>query len=183
MKKFIVILFIAILALSVAHADEPAGAGYEIMGHGGQNGLSPRTLAIPVRYAREDANSPSLSSGDVVIWDVTSADGLTISACEADSDGTYAGVMISTIQTADIASTTRRGTRNWGKMAIKGYCLAKCDTSESTAGMPINPNGATLFASFETLKGDPPTGETMSADLGVLLADTGTDGLMPVILR
>lgn len=180
MKKLFSLILVAMLLTGfAAHADQPTGDGYSIMGQGGQAGLTPRTLVIPVRYGLRSAVALSLSSGDVVIWDTTSADGMTISACVTDNDSTFAGVLISTIQTAD-SSSLRRNSRNWGKMAIKGYCLAKVDTSASTAGMAIVPNGATLSRSLATT---PTDGTQMSADMGVLLKDSGSDGLMPVWLR
>ena len=77
----------------------------------------------------------------------------------------------------------RGNTRNWGKMAVEGYCLARVDTSAATAGQQLYPNGLTLGTSFGTIDLSGATAGSVSNDIGVLLADTAADGLMPVWLR
>ena len=182
MKKILSILIVALLAFSgVSYADSYGSDAITIMGQNGANGVTPTTMVVPVRYGLSDPDAPTLSSGDVVIWDTTSADGFTISACVADNDGTYAGVLVSTIQTAD-NQAFRRNTRNWGWMAVKGYCLADVDTSGATVGERLYINGATLESSFGTIDLSGATAGSVSVDAGVLLEDTGSDGLMKVWL-
>lgn len=189
MKKLFTILVLALFAFGLmtpAFADEPASDGYEILGGGGQKGLTPGTLIVPVRYGLWGTTAtridPSLASGDAVVWDTNSADGLTISSCAIDrgTTGSFAGVLVSTIQTADNA-ILRRNSRNWGKMAIKGYCLAKVDSTGETAGRNLFVNGATLPGSLAT---EADTTFALSQDIGVLLkAPDATDGLAPVWLN
>lgn len=190
MKKIISVLIVALLLgfAVTAQADQPASGGWDFMSeNSGPNGISAPTLIVPVRYglwgtsvARID---PSLSSGDAVVWNTTSADGFTISACILDSATEsigFAGVLITSIQTADSAKFDR-GSRNWGYMAVEGYCLAKIDSTGATAGQPLFVNGATLTASLAT---EATTTRVLSRDIGVLLkAPDATDGLAPVWLR
>lgn len=154
---------------------------------GGKEGISPAVVPVRVRYARIPTNpqaDETIASGDVLVWDTSSADGITISRCIVDSpnDTThFAGVAITTIPTAD-STTIRASDKCWGWMAVSGYCLAKCDTSDSTTGEKLALGGATLEAAFQTA----PTGTAailISEDIGVLLTDTGADGLMRVFLR
>jgi hypothetical protein len=68
-------------------------------------------------------------------------------------------------------------------MAVRGYALAKVDTSGSTTAGTLVPNGATLEAAFGT-KGTTTAGNgSGSPDCGVLLRDDASDGIMPVWLK
>ena len=191
MKKVLSILVALLFAFSVtSYAVAPASDSVVIFGNGGVNGLSPTTKIVPVRYGYRAPTSANeieggLSSGDVVIWDVTSADGYTISGCVTDNNQLYAGVLVTDIETAD-SSTFRRGSRNWGWMAVEGYVLAKVITASATAGEPLVTINAT--GGVDRAFGTAPTAvvtatEGVSNDIGVLLNDGGTNGLMPVILR
>jgi len=192
MKKLfsvlLVALFVVCFALPVMAADGPALKNVTILGaNGGADGVSAMTEIVKVRYARgmgaKEQFYGGLSSGDVVVWDTISADGVTISASIADvpTNG-FAGVLVTDIETADNA-TLNSNNKNWGYMAVRGYCLAQVDTSESTTGVELCQNGATLEASFGTcdLAGGSPG--ALSQDIGTLLTDTGSDGLMKVWLR
>ena len=190
MKSFrllFALLLVAFLAMPVMAGDSPALKNYEIVsGNGGAEGISPMTKVVKVRYGYMLKASPStegnISSGDVLSWDMVSCDGITVSKCMVTKGGGYAGVAVTDILTADSA-TVKQSDRNWGYMAIKGYCLAKTDASTSTPGQALAINGSTLYASFGTvdLAGSMPG--SASQDIGVLLSDSGSDGLNPVILK
>lgn len=183
MKKIISLIIISLLCVGAAYGiNYPGSDNFDIIGNsGGAKGISAATEVIRVRYSFQPApgaeyTAVGLNSGDVVIWDITSADGISISGCITDEDATYAGVLVTAITSAN-TSNVRADTRNWGFMAVSGYCLARIDTSGATAGDALVVNGATYPASFMT------AGDGSSQDIGVLLADTGADGLMPVVLR
>ena len=188
MKK-ISILLVALLVLglaSLSYADTPAGDGFEILGQGGQAGLTPGTLVVRVRYGLRGLSNPSLASGDVVIWDTNSSDGLTISACITSNDTTYAGVLTSTIQTAD-SSTVRRNARNWGTMAVKGFALAKMD-GPSTGGQLLVPSAQdggvpAAFTTADKYIAITSISVYSSMDVGVALATRTASGLAPVWLN
>ena len=188
MRKVLALLLAGLLLVSLTSSalatKHPASAATEEFGRfRGATGTTPPTRIVKVRYSTRGANYSTIESGDVVVWDTNSADGFSVSSCVTDGDRSYAGVLVTDILTAENNGTT--GTeRNWGYMAIEGYCLANCDTSLSTVGMSLVVNGATREASFKTSEGDITTGAgVMSSDIGVLLKDTAVDGLMPVWLR
>ena len=196
MKNLFRFLLVALLVVGFAYAAEAsndyAAQNVEILGvSGGASGTTPPTLIMKVRYGytcqiAQDSNG-NISSGDVLVWDYNSADGITVSKCIADVDGAgdylqhFAGVAVTNITSAD--TTAKKGIeRNWGYIAIKGYCLANVDTSESGSGEKLALNGASRTASFQTsVSGAIAVG--LSEDIGQLLNDTASDGLMPVQLK
>jgi len=186
MKKFIALFLAVLLVSGTAYAvtgQSPAGQNVVIQrAVGAQRGESQVTVIIPVRYGRSDANSPSLTSGDVMTWDLVSQDGYTVSICQTDNDPAYAGVLVTPMLTDDTAGTFEDTGRNWGYMAVRGYVLAKVDSGAAIPGDPIVPNGGTLIGSFVTIP-DVQAGQSLSADLGVLLGTGASDGLHPVWLK
>ncbi len=188
MRKLYVSLLVIALAFSfiapVLAVNFPAADEVIIYGKGrAPDGTTAPVTVVKVRYGRGlsggEVNEAGLSSGDVVIWDVTSADGYTISAVAIATvaDGTYAGVLVTDIATAD--TTVVRGFgRNIGYMAIKGYCLARTD-SGATAGDGLVTAAAADIAKGFTTKSD----TVLSRDIGVCLLSPGSDGLTPVWLR
>lgn len=180
-KKLLSLLLIGLLLLGGLMISMPVFAGdneVNLSGFGGATGVTPFVEKVRVRYGRMGNSVPSLSSGDVVMWDTNSADGITITACNVTGDtGSFAGVLLGDIQSADSA-TVNANARNWGWIAVRGYCLAKVDTSSAQTGQKLFQNGGVLEGSFGT------TGLlTATEDQGTLLSDTGTDGLMPVFLQ
>jgi hypothetical protein len=95
-RLFLLALAIALLSGGVVYAaNDYALPNATVFGaSGGPTGVSPATQIIKVRYARMEANAPSLASGDVVSWDEISADGITISGCVFDSASSYAGILV-----------------------------------------------------------------------------------------
>jgi len=193
--KLLKVLFVALLVLGLAaplHAEAPASDNIVILGSGGSTGITPVTVVVPVRYGLWGSSvtkyDPTLASGTVVVWDTSSADGFTISACMSTNDATYAGVLVTDIKTAD-SLAFRRNTRNWGMMAVKGYCLASMDTI-TTAGQRLVPSGqgssvghggafttADKWLTFYT------TNFFVSSDIGTALKTTSAAGPSPVWLR
>lgn len=176
MKKYISLFLIAVfllLGFAISFAESPSsGNTFDFWGRGGATGNTPPTMTVEVRYGRSEPNQPSLSSGDVVVWDENSSDGIAISACMVNNAQSYAGVLVTSIATKD----------GIGTMAIKGYVLAKVDTSAATAGTILIPNGSTLRSSLCS-QNEANAVDAVSVEVGVLLQDTGADGLMPVWLR
>jgi len=193
MKKLLSFVIAALLVGAVnVHAavnsvPKPASEGVIYEHPVGAKIGTPRTVVIPVRYSCRSANAATAQSGDVVVWDLTSADGVTISLCSVNNAISYAGVLVTDILTAE-NSETDHSQRNWGYMAIKGYCLAKVTTANATTGKALCTNGSqgsgtTYVGAFGTLGEITPNTDGVSVDIGVLLTDTGTNGLMPVMLR
>jgi len=184
--KVISLALAMLLIGSVVYAATPAPANENVIyqyGKGQSRGGPMCTVVVPVRYGESDPNEATLSSGDVVIWDTNSADGYSIEVLVTDLYGSnYAGVMVTDILTDDNGGVYDIHSRNWGWMAIEGYCLAKVDSTYATVGMSLQPNGSTLEGSFRTAPLDAITG-VMSEDMGLLFATGATDAAVPVWLR
>lgn len=195
MKNLFRFFLVALLVVGLVYTAE-AGSDYAAQNvviegtSGGATGTTPPVRIMKVRYslmqATPQSSTGNVSSGDVLIWDTVSADGITVSKCAVDSPNdtvAFAGVAVTDITTADSTSTIAV-VRNWGYMAIRGYCLAKVDTSESATGEKLALGGATLQGAFQTVNtGLGANAVNASQDIGVLLNDTTSDGLMPVTLR
>ncbi|MEN6414378.1 MAG: hypothetical protein ABFC84_16695 [Veillonellales bacterium] len=188
MNKKIFSIFIAVFlllgGLPLVYAEAPTSQNInDIYGGGGSTGITPPTDVVRVRYAMRGNSVAGLSSGDVVVWDLNSADGVTISRCTVSAAMSYAGVLVTDIATADTSSLIG-GSRNWGYMAVHGFALAKVDTSVAASGEQLVPNGSDTaqYGSFGTKASLNAASTVISADIGVLLSDTATDGLMPVWL-
>jgi len=182
--RFLSILIASLLIIgsvpAFADQDSYDSQSVEVFGRfRGADGTTPPTRIIRVRYGFRDAgeadDDSGLSSGDVVMWDTTSADGITISGCQAITDtGKYAGVLVTSIGTADTTAFKSNG-KNWGWMAIQGYCLAKMDTT-GTAGQILGVGEGAGFDAGEV-------STDVSRDIGTLLLGTTGGQLGPVWLR
>ncbi len=187
MMKKILTIFIALLMIAgLAYAGAPPAPAYEnaisVSGNGEPG--SPPQEYILVRYVAQGPLAASVTSGDVLTWSFISADGFSVSR---DILGYgFAGVAVTAILTPD-SSTVSLVEDNWGYMAIRGYCLAKVDTTSATTGFGLVPNGNTLIGSFGTKNffdaGNAGGPGINSGDVGVLLIDNAADGVMPVWLR
>ena len=153
----------------------------------------PAGVTAPVEIQKVYLGSAaSCAIGDVVTWNVTAQDGYTVDRCAVDYDTLageivgFAGVMVTSTSRVTSASTTTPSSSgpNVGYMAVRGFCVALVDTSESKTGGKLVLNGATLAASFGTADGGG-TGFTKrpSQDIGILFTDAGADSLMRVYLR
>ena len=184
MKKILIL----VLALSLLLAGEALAAAisYPAMDSNiildspvGFSQTRPTTKIKLVRYGKNVADAASLNSGDVVVWDMNSRDGVTISGCHVLNAVSYAGVLVTTINTPD-SSAMGQGDDNWGWMATEGYCLAQVTTAQADAGDRLVPLGSGALRTFGT--GALSTTIFISRDIGILLSDTGADGLQQVYL-
>lgn len=206
MRKILFSIFALLLMAGFVYADSDIQSGDNtiILGsHMGPTGKTPPTevqkcyvtshgTLAAGKYDASAAVDTGIDVGDVVEWDTTRADGYSVSignsdwATEAPTTCQFAGVMVTACSrdTATLTTPSGSGT-NVGYMAIRGFCLAKVDTSLSVVGEPLIMNGATLAASFATIPTGDSTrkGHSMSQDIGTLLTDDGYDGLMKVVLR
>lgn len=174
-----VALSFSFIAPSLA-VNYPAAEEVSIFGkYRAPDGTTAPVLIVKVRYANQEADGTQLNSGDVVIWDVTSKDGYTISALVSTTsqDSTYAGVLVTDIESAD-TNVVRGFGRNIGYMAIRGYCLARTDSGAVAGDGLITASSATIAKGFATA-----VDGILSSDIGVCLESPGSDGLAPVWLN
>ena len=183
MRKLFVFLFVATLLISggVVFAEEHDLKNAEVFGmYGGPTGTSPATRIVRVRYAvgasASEANQANLASGDIVVWNTTSADGVTVSLATASSQP-FAGVMVTSCMKAVTGDYSVDGSdRNWGWMAVQGYCHAQIDVSHATdgQGLRLNENKLNSFATDTNY---------MTQDIGTLLKEPAADGNGQVWLK
>lgn len=131
MKKLIYSILLAFLLAGngVAFSYSNDGNDHLIEGPGGPASDPVRVYSL-VRYADQGPNRPSLSAGDVVIWNCVSDDGVTVALVGdgAGSADAVAGVVVSpTIPTDDQAgagftASQELGRRNWGYIQKYGLC-------------------------------------------------------------
>lgn len=159
-KLFISLLAIASLiggGLSYAYYDEGGNGGAPNVKDtsGGPVGTPVRVYTL-VRYPVFSPNVPSLSAGDVVLWDTISDDGITINTMGEGgvtiSNDAVAGVVASlAIPTADVQGNTATqdvGRRNWGYIQTYGLNTdCNIDGTTITVGQALIPSSVARKAS------------------------------------
>ena len=148
MKKrlfaFIAIAFL--ISGGVAYSYEEGSSANAKEDHPG-SAADPVRVYTLVRYPDANPNTTSLSSGDVVIWDLASDDGVSVNlnsvvglAGAVLSNDAVAGVAVDTIPTSEPntggnTAVQDIGKRNWGYIQIYGFNSAcKVDSSAILAG-------------------------------------------------
>jgi hypothetical protein len=181
MKKLISLFIISSLLLfgGMVSAATPELPNAEIAGgYGGDTGIKPYTKIMRVRYGGHGAVGTGIASGDPVAWDAASSDGITVTKMNGawDRSASFAGIAVTPILTWDAGATTVKATdKNWGYIALQGYCIASID-SAATAGSTLSAASATggLITNQNTAE---------SQDVGVLLQTVASAGKHPVWLR
>lgn len=149
MKKLLSLFAIGFLfvgGIALADYDESGAIRNLKIQHPGLNSDAVKVITL-VRYPDANPNTPSISSGDVVIWDLTSDDGVSINlnsvvglAGAVLSNDAVAGVAVGTIPTAEPGNggntlANDNGKRNWGYIQIYGVNTSvKVDSSTILAG-------------------------------------------------
>lgn len=192
MKKilYVILALALVFGAGYGYADSNSGPAYGNaiwVGGAGSDVKQPPMEYIRVRYGMCSPNSPTLASGTVVSWDISSADGITVSACIGVSSvgacPRVAGVMVTDMLTDD-NTTFDKSDRSFGYMAVRGYCLACVDVSQATAGYTLVPTTATSNpGNFGTNICDGTLQTIVSQDTGILLSEGSADGPMPVIIN
>lgn len=124
LKLSLILALMAVFMSSVSMAyNEPSDPG-EIKGVRGARQSQPPKVYVIVRFPQTGPNA-ELLSGDVVVWDTTSADGVTINTTTTSGDNAVAGIVAGGIQSADQANTAAgdEGRRNWGYVQVYGKAV------------------------------------------------------------
>lgn len=138
----LVLLASVFLGAGVAFADpSPTFDSYnELRNAGGGKGDTVRVLKR-VRYSSQAVNGPNIASGDVVVFDYQSADGVTIRLSTnggTSGDNLVAGVAATAILTADVAvpgiasAADDESGRNWGWIIVHGVATTKSSAGGTT---------------------------------------------------
>lgn len=131
-KLFILALIVGVLFATsgVAMAVNPFPGNGSILKNPGGPNWEPVKVYKLVRYALRGNSTVPLSAGAAVLYDVNSADGVTVSIDPARADvlANFAGIVAATIPTADAGSTGASddaGYSNWGYIQVHGPATAK----------------------------------------------------------
>ena len=133
-KLLLAALIVALLVPGLAYAANRTTAYPGAIRVDGHNELGqPPQYVMKVRYSVQGANQTKIASGDVVLWDNTSGDGVSVYKVAdgqrnvaVSSDVRFAGIAVSDILTNDSSSITDY---NPGDICVGGYCLASLDTA------------------------------------------------------
>ena len=128
--------------------------------------LVPSAEAEAVYVRVKNGTAGTLNNGDVVIWDTTAADGITVNTTNSASSKYVAGVIAETIPAG-----------GYGKMQVYGYHGAvKVDggTTDVAAGDALGTGSATGYAFTTT---------TVGTVLGVALAGVTTVSTGKVFIK
>ena len=129
MRKLIRLLAVPVIVVllgGIAYATpQPSDPG-ELKGPVGLRQSTARKVYQLVRYAEQGATSVPLASGEVVVWDTISDDGVTIDVTTTSADGSIAGIAVTSFETADVIgpASNQEGRRNWGFIQVYGPALA-----------------------------------------------------------
>lgn len=158
MKKILLVLALAICVAAPAFAiDQPGFQNYVIKnGTGARQGDAVREVKL-VRFSSQAQNDASLVSGDLVVWDTNSDDGVSIRTTTTSADGAIAGVVCTTIATADSVQNSAHegaGRRNWGWIVVSGPMVVDLTAAGSNGAAVgdafITSTDATVATRFET---------------------------------
>ena len=100
-----------------------------------RSGTPVRVLKL-VRYTSRDSDGFALASGDAVVYDTNSDDGVSVRQTNTSADGTLAGIMVTAVSTADGNSVSAHedwGRRNWGWALVHGPINANVRAGGSNA--------------------------------------------------
>lgn len=125
--KFLALIAVGLLGFSTfaLATPQPADDGIIKRLTGGRASKAVKVYKL-VRYAEQGENAVPLASGEVVVWDTISDDGVTIDVTTTSADGAIAGICVTSFETADVAgpADNQEGRRNWGFIQVHGPALA-----------------------------------------------------------
>jgi len=142
------LMFVATQAFAVS-LPSPDGTTQNKRQVGGLRSDAVRVVQL-VRYANQGPDAATINSGEVVVWDTTSADGVTITTTTTSADGAIAGIAATDIETADTTTSTGASGdtfgRNWGYITIYGPAVAEVGGRNAAAV------GESFFTSTDSTK-------------------------------
>lgn len=168
-KKFIALsalAFVAFGGVAFAAINVPSDQGNVRRVLGGTQDTPNRDYML-VRNSDNDPDNIALVSGDAVVWDTNSADGVSIRTTTTSADGAFAGIVVATIPTGDGGGSASEdvGKRNWGYIIVSGGPVsAGC----SAGGTNANNIGDIVITSTDAKK------ITTLPDLGTVNLATNT---------
>lgn len=147
------VAFVAMGSVSSYAYDEFTGSSWTQKRNSGGRQSDPVIILKLARNASRDTGESlgvfaSLASGDAVRYDLVSDDGVTVGYSNTSVDGSFAGILVGSIPTADSGATSAQddiGRRNWGWVAVHGRVLANI----TAGGTNANVTGAPFYLSSD----------------------------------
>ena len=141
-RKIISLVLIALLMSSVAFAATPGrdlghGAGDVAGNNSSRYDWDPQRTFRLVRYVPTggSANSTTLVTESIVIWDLTSDDGVTVTTTTTSYNSAVAGIIVQAALTPTTLSNTAKqdyGLRNWTWLQTYGKAEVRVQTDSGT---------------------------------------------------
>lgn len=123
-KSFLFLMgFLLVAGSAFAGYDEPTYQEAHKVNNSALNQKEAYREIKLVRYAERGENGTSLVSGDAVVYSNVSNDGVSVLRTIQSADGSFAGIVCTTIQTGNTGATIysdNRGDRNWGYIVVYG---------------------------------------------------------------
>src|SRR3990167_9012601 len=154
MKRLLAVFLAAVLLLPLGMAlakQAPSGnANYTLPGGGGSEATTPhrdirlvRTGFLGVTAIGRNTSRYAIFSGEALVWDTNSSDGITVTTTTTSPDLRFAGVAVTSFETDDVNGIDGEngGVANWGYVVIQGWALASVDVA-ATAGATVGLNTA-----------------------------------------
>lgn len=144
MRKHYLASLLAFVLLGVSTSafafSEPSSIGHNKRVRGSDQHVDSKVFKL-VRNGVIGAQGISMVSGDAVIYDTTSDDGVTVALTTTSADGAFAGICVTAIPSSDGTTTTTSalddiGRRNWGYIQVHGRALAKVSAGGQNAAAP-----------------------------------------------
>ena len=156
MKKILLVLALALSVAAPAFAiDQPGFQNYVIKrGVGSSQGDAVREVKL-VRFSQQAQNASGLVSGDLVVWDTNSDDGVSIRTTTTSADASIAGIVATAISTADSVQNSAQegaGRRNWGWIVVSGPMVVEINDGDNDAAVGdffITSTDATVACTIE----------------------------------
>lgn len=118
MRKILSIIFAVLFVayiVGAAYAVSPLGETGDILGQGKYASDAHKIFRL-VRYVPATySGATALAADSIVIWDLTSDDGVTVTTTTTSSDSAVAGIIVSAVATGDTGKTAVQavGDANW----------------------------------------------------------------------
>lgn len=180
-KLFSIVAILGFVATSAYAIDEPTfNNQVKLRGVGAKQAEATRVVKL-VRYAENTQDAPSLTSGDAVVYSIVSDDGVSVVRTTTSWDNAFAGIVATTIQSSDSASTGSAaddiGRRNWGWIVTHGPTVADASaggTNAHAAGDPFGTSSdATAVTSFAAVNTNSAAIQKRTAGKGGFFLDAG----------
>jgi len=179
--RYLLSFLLLIAFVPVAHAvtvPTPDGT-YTLISQTGGTQAEPLRVMKLVRYAARGDSQAIINSGEAVVYDQVSGDGVTVDLTTTSKDAAFAGIAATDINTADSNADNASddlGRRNWGYIVVHGPAVVEVGGNNNAgAGDPfITSTDSTKVTGFEATTDLTSGAEGINGNGGFFLEAPGT---------